>query len=865
MESLLLLLGLWILIGPLLAIAALLQVRSLREDIRAQRVVERRADSQSAPPEPKEPEETPDPTRAAGPPPRPKATAEERADDRLPEWEAVRPKRSEKAPARTSRDWEKLIAANWMVWIGGLTIALGGLLLVRFVWEAGLLNDAMRVGLGALFGGGLIAAAYRAETWALVKNGEGAVALLPSILVAAGVTVLNGAVYAAGALYGLVSPILALAGFIAVAAIAVALSLHFGRWVAALGFIGGYVGPLLTGGEDGSITLLMAYAAGLTAGALVLVRLRGWWQLLPITLIGAGFWGLAGITGDVPEFAVPLYALAITVAGLVFGEAPASVPIAIPFGPGARLKHLFRMNPASLLAAYLFAMLSGTFLIGALLTQSDQFPVLALMTFAGLSLFAGARRIGYSFIPLIGAGTSLLALLVWPHGEMSEIIAVAATALGFGAIGSLLALRNSPNIGLNAAAALTPAAALFIPISDPLKYVSGFWWGYGAVAVAVALTGVLGLIRKSSPDYKGVETQAAIYAIGASLAIALAPFAFLDGLWLGSALGVVALVIALIARRFPVGILGLCAQLAIAGSVAFLIRPWLIDQSTISTVPIFNELLFGFGIAIAAIAGAAFLAQSKSLQRAGIGGALVLGFTLIGLEIRHFAQGGDLYAPGISLGELSGYAIAYFGMAASLAWRLSKQSWLFRLIERVAFITGSLAVFIALFVVFDTQLGQIPIFNLLLPAIAMPALLLAGYAAVLRRTERSAQAYFEGCSAMALGFIWATFETRRALTLGDLSLSASGEGVWAYSVSWLAYAVLLLAWGAWRKRLTARIASLLILLATLIKIFLFDLSALEGAVRAASFIGFGLALIGIALFYQRYVFGGGSEDKAAAI
>jgi uncharacterized membrane protein len=39
-----------------------------------------------------------------------------------------------------------------------------------------------------------------------------------------------------------------------------------------------------------------------------------------------------------------------------------------------------------------------------------------------------------------------------------------------------------------------------------------------------------------------------------------------------------------------------------------------------------------------------------------------------------------------------------------------------------------------------------------------------------------------------------------------------------------------------------------------LKIFLYDLSDLEGLMRALSFIGLGLVLIGIGLVYQKLVF-----------
>jgi uncharacterized membrane protein len=44
------------------------------------------------------------------------------------------------------------------------------------------------------------------------------------------------------------------------------------------------------------------------------------------------------------------------------------------------------------------------------------------------------------------------------------------------------------------------------------------------------------------------------------------------------------------------------------------------------------------------------------------------------------------------------------------------------------------------------------------------------------------------------------------------------------------------------------------LLASVVKVFLFDLAGLEGILRATSFIGLGIALIGIGLAYQKLVF-----------
>ena len=65
----------------------------------------------------------------------------------------------------------------------------------------------------------------------------------------------------------------------------------------------------------------------------------------------------------------------------------------------------------------------------------------------------------------------------------------------------------------------------------------------------------------------------------------------------------------------------------------------------------------------------------------------------------------------------------------------------------------------------------------------------------------------------------------------------------------------LLLYGVFRHTQGARIASGLFVLAATLKVFLYDLAGLQGLMRALSFIGLGLVLIGIGLLYQKLVFG----------
>ena len=73
-------------------------------------------------------------------------------------------------------------------------------------------------------------------------------------------------------------------------------------------------------------------------------------------------------------------------------------------------------------------------------------------------------------------------------------------------------------------------------------------------------------------------------------------------------------------------------------------------------------------------------------------------------------------------------------------------------------------------------------------------------------------------------------------------------------MAWLAWAGLLLAFGVKRAAPGLRRAALVLLALTTAKLFLFDMAALEGLYRVASFLGLGLSLVGIGYLYQRFVF-----------
>jgi uncharacterized membrane protein len=57
-----------------------------------------------------------------------------------------------------SQNFEERIGTRWVVWVGGLTLALGGFFMVRYSIEAGLIGPGVRVMLGGAFALALLAA-----------------------------------------------------------------------------------------------------------------------------------------------------------------------------------------------------------------------------------------------------------------------------------------------------------------------------------------------------------------------------------------------------------------------------------------------------------------------------------------------------------------------------------------------------------------------------------------------------------------------------------------------------------------------------------------------------------------------------------
>ncbi len=197
------------------------------------------------------------------------------------------------APAAPAATLEERLGTRWAVWVGGLALGLGGILLVRYSIEQGVFGPGVRVVLGLLFAAALVAAgewfrrSERASPIEAVPSAH-----IPGILTAAGTASAFGSIYAAHALYGFIGPG---AAFVLLGAVAIATmfaaALH-GPALAGLGLAGAFIVPMLIDSAEPSPWSLVIYLGVVAGAAYALARLRRWLWLAASAVAGGVIWGL---------------------------------------------------------------------------------------------------------------------------------------------------------------------------------------------------------------------------------------------------------------------------------------------------------------------------------------------------------------------------------------------------------------------------------------------------------------------------------------------------------------------------------------------------------------------------------------------
>ncbi|MBR1238024.1 DUF2339 domain-containing protein [Bradyrhizobium sp. AUGA SZCCT0182] len=777
------------------------------------------------------------------------------------------------------RGFEETLGTRWVVWIGGLTLALGGFFMVRYSIEAGLLGPGVRVLLGGLFALALLAAGEWTRRKESISTIEATpIANIPAILTAAGTAVAFATVYAAYALYGFLVPATAfiLLGLVAMGTLAAAL-LH-GPALAGLGIVGAFVTPMLVSSGRPDFWALYVYLAIVTAAAFGLARVRMWRWLAVTTIVFALLWTLPCLQCGPSMVAPHVFHV---IAGFIL--AALLVVCGFMFGPSAQEGEIEPISSGSL-AAYLL----GATLIVLNSSHADVAMVAFGLLVAG-SLFVAWRT--EAAVGAVGAAAGLVFIvfaewairanpdmLVLPGGPIAGIgpsatdgsvslhlISAAIFAAGFGVAGFLAQGRSASAVIpviWSATAVFTPLALLVALYARIANLDRSIPFAILAVILAAAYAAATEILTKRE-DRPGLQASIALFATGALAALALALTFALEKGWLTIALALMSAGTAWISMQRPIPFLrSLAAILAAIVVLRIGYEPRIVGHA-VGTTPIFNWLLWGYGIpALSFWAGSIFLrrggddAPLRIVESAAILFTVLLAF----MEIRHAVNNGDVYRPSAGLTEVALQVCVALAMAIGL--------------ERLRLRTGSvvhnagailLTVFAGLASVFGLLVLENPmlwsidvggvVINLLLLGYALPAVLalLLSYAVAGRRPVEYANTIAAGALILALAYV--TFEIRRIYHGPVMAIGpTTGAEQYTYSIAYLAFGVVMLGIGILFNSQRARLASAVVIALTILKAFLIDMSTLTGVYRALSFMCLGLVLVAIGWLYQRILF-----------
>jgi uncharacterized membrane protein len=783
-------------------------------------------------------------------------------------------------PAPAEPGFEERIGTRWVVWIGGLTLALGGFFLVRYSIEAGLLGPGVRTILSGLFALTLLMAGEWTRRQQSIAEIEALpIANIPAILTAAGTAVAFATVYAAYALCDFLAPAAAfiLLGLVALGTLAAAL-LH-GPALAGLGIAAGFVTPVLVSSAQPDYWALYIYLAMVTAAAFALARARLWRWLAITTIAFAVLWTFPCLDCGPSMIGPHLFHV---IAGFVL--AALLVVTGFAFGPAAGADEVEPVSSGAL-AAYLF----GALMIVLSSHHADAAMIGFALLVAGVLFVAwrtpaaasalGAASIFIFAVFIEWAVRAYPDWLVVPGGPMPGIggpaptagsvslhlVTAAIFAIGFGVTGFQAQARFAAatiTVRWAAAGVFTPLAllvALYARISHLDRSIPFALFAVLLGAIFGAATEIL-TRREQRP---GQPIAVALFATGTLGALALALTFALEKGWLSIALALMSMGAAWISVRRPIPFMRSLAAILAAIVTARIAYEPRIAGDAVGATPIFNWLLWGYGVPAASFwAGGHFLRRQAddAPQRAVDSAAILFTMLLAFMEIRHAVNGGDVYRVGAGLTEIALQVCVALALAIGL--------------ERLRIRTNSpihnigavlLTVFAGLATVFGLLLLENPLvwlidvggrfLNVLLLGYAVPAILalLLSYAVAGRRPRYYGNTIAAGALILALSYV--SFEIRR-LYHGPVigSGETTGAEQYSYSVAWLMFGVVLLGVGIFVNSERARLASAAVIALTILKAFLVDMSTLTGVYRALSFICLGLVLVGIGWLYQRMLF-----------
>lgn len=575
-------------------------------------------------------------------------------------------------------DIEQTVATRWTVWVGGIALGVGGLMIVRYSIEAGVFGPGVRLAMGATFAALLAGMSEFVRRRDLrIPVGQFPSDQIPTVL--AGVSVLSafGVIYAAHAIYGFVGAPLAFGGMGAVGLAALGASLLHGKWFGLFGLLGSYLTPILVSSAAPNFMALSIFICVVTITAVLLHRRRPALPVLIGALAGHGLWTLLiALANGGPLWSATLIIVASMLATYL-AETGENSEVK-PSTPGFRV--LEDPEVAAGMAAFAIPVVLGGVIW--VLNGGGNLYAAALVFVVGAAIIAAIRHRDFTLLaPLAGAG-SIGMILLWPlkdavYGISPRLlIDVLSLRVGQGNAPGLVLfslafalvvcglisgalLRRWRNAGGQAIErGLLAFTAALVPVGLMLATslrLNGFERTSPFAVIAMGLMIGLAtlsefLFRQEKATLPGVRPStepmsfivSAGFATGGAIALGLAiAFAFRET-WLVVGFAVASCAVALLTLSRPIPLLrSISSALASAALARVLWQPFLTD---LGNLPVLNWLLVVYGLPALAFAIGAWALSERQDRALGMLEALAAGFfaVLVLLEVLQAFLGADV-------------------------------------------------------------------------------------------------------------------------------------------------------------------------------------------------------------------------------
>lgn len=827
-------------------------------------------------------------------------------------------------------DTESTIGGKLSIWIGGLTLAIGGLYLAKYSIDAGLLGPRARTIIGFVFGLALTIAGEwtrrRPDRFSLAGFEN---ANIPAILCGAGIFIMFGAVYAAHALYGLIGPTGSFIILAILALFSLGISLLHGPILASIGLLASYAVPFLINSNSANIPVLAIYIIMVSAAVMYVAWYRGWlWCALASVAAMFGYsMMMHASVGDTHSITLGLYLLAtiaITHISLVISvhDRNPETEMGIDWVPTIALSILFL--PVLFHLGWdqgLFAEVVETVLLLAIpMAITYSFPslrfvlfvpaILAVLRFAtiqfgnenGIYDFStGYFQFGFS-IPNLLAHFKYVSVQASLEIRMETYGAIASAIISALLLSASYTAKRSTARGYLVATAASVSIAIFIVIY--IRADGGVYFQRTLPMAAVILFAafhaqanwlnrMLPRTKEELHDYQPddqpeaqPDAQVNTHIEGRDSAIASSLIASLvmaatfvsiifSGAGLTIALGLITAATMLTHMRYPIKSLRVFALVAVLPYVARLAWEPFIDRTVLSdAAPFFNVLLLGYGIPMLGFIFASFIATrykndiwAQALQAISVISAVIT-VTMLALHaidpLFEFNSYRSALAAAATLVMIGGaFSLGFTRIARSQGQsRMHILRWAAEVLGIMGMVWGALSLFIVLNPISPIADWEYPrnsiymgdglLFNLIGYAYALPFVL---FALIIWLGKNNKSKIYQwsalGFTALLASF-WINLTIRHFYHGMEISYASVTQAEnYTYSIVWLLIGILVLYLGIrWREQLLRKISGLIILVVVL-KAFLIDMSNLEGVLRAISFIGLGITLMGIGFVYQR--------------